>query len=380
MPRDDKKTKAELIAELDALRSTLLKTVPQSGPDDGSQPSLDELRAALEESEQRYRNLFENSVLGIYRTTPDGRILLANPALLRMLGYSSFDELAQRNLDWGDFEPRYSRERFKEKIEHEGKIIGLESAWVKHDGTTLFARENARVIRTVAGVPLYYEGTVEDITERRRAEEKLRLLLSDMSRVSERERVRAAARTSALAVENLHRALALLKAGEEGAEDFAKPRSLVERAARCILLVLAEIDPPGLDEHTLEMALESLIKQQNALVGGRFQFVDDCQPKPLDQDFGNLLLFAARELLLNVVRHARGAHCRLLVSKEGESVKLVVEDDGIGFDPILLESGTPTGLVSLQERLEATGGRLDITSTPGRGTCVVVVVPLSLTD
>ncbi len=64
---------------------------------------LKRAQQALRESEQRYRELFENSQLGIYRTTPDGRILLANPALLAMLGYASMEELAERNLEAGGF-------------------------------------------------------------------------------------------------------------------------------------------------------------------------------------------------------------------------------------------------------------------------------------
>jgi PAS domain S-box-containing protein len=61
------------------------------------------LGEALRESEEKYRNLFENVSAGIYRTTPDGRVLMANPALVRMLGYFSFDELASHNLEDKDF-------------------------------------------------------------------------------------------------------------------------------------------------------------------------------------------------------------------------------------------------------------------------------------
>jgi two-component system cell cycle sensor histidine kinase/response regulator CckA len=126
---------------------------------------------ALRESEERFRGVFENATIGLYRTTPDGRILMVNPALVHMLGYTSFEELAQRNLKEEGFEPEYPRSAFQQRIESEGQIIGLESAWVRRDGTTLFVRESARAIRDEAGNTLYYEGTLEDITERKRAEE-----------------------------------------------------------------------------------------------------------------------------------------------------------------------------------------------------------------
>jgi len=129
---------------------------------------------SLRESEERFKDLFENSPIGIYRTTPDGRILMANPTLLQMLGYSSFQELASRNLEEEGYAPDYPRNRFKAEMESNGEIKGLESAWMRKDGKVLFIRENAKAIRDDDGVILYYEGTVEDITERKKMEEVLR--------------------------------------------------------------------------------------------------------------------------------------------------------------------------------------------------------------
>jgi len=128
---------------------------------------------ALRASEERFRTLYEDSTIGIYRTTPDGRIQLANPALIRMLGYSSFDDLSTRSLEEEDYEPSYSRRQFVDSIERDGEVKGLESAWKRKDGTIFFARESARACRDAHGNTLYYDGTVEDITERKRAEEAL---------------------------------------------------------------------------------------------------------------------------------------------------------------------------------------------------------------
>ncbi len=130
---------------------------------------------SLRASEDRYRSIFDNAVIGIYRTTPDGRILAANPALVRMLGYGSFAELAERNLEEGGFEAGYSRTSFKQQIETEGKVTGLESAWTRQDGSTMHVRESATAIRDEAGNIRCYEGTIEDITERKHAEAARRL-------------------------------------------------------------------------------------------------------------------------------------------------------------------------------------------------------------
>ncbi|MBN1136893.1 MAG: PAS domain S-box protein, partial [Anaerolineae bacterium] len=139
-----------------------------------------EAEQALRESEERFRSLFENAVMGLYRTTPDGRWLMANPALLRMLGYSSFEELARHGVVSEATTRVYPRSTFMERVEQEGQVIGFEAAWPRADGSPLFIRESARVVRDQAGNTLYYEGTVEDITERKQAEAEREKLLADL--------------------------------------------------------------------------------------------------------------------------------------------------------------------------------------------------------
>jgi PAS domain S-box-containing protein/putative nucleotidyltransferase with HDIG domain len=125
---------------------------------------------ALQEGEERFRTLYENATVGLYRTTPGGSILLANPTLVRMLGFSSFEELSARNLETDGFEQSYARSEFLERVEGAGEVMGLEAAWTRKDGTRVFVRESARAIRDSEGRTLFYDGTVEDITERRQAE------------------------------------------------------------------------------------------------------------------------------------------------------------------------------------------------------------------
>lgn len=127
-----------------------------------------------QQAEIDFKSIFENAVLGIYRTTPDGKVLAANPTLVKMLGYSSFEELKKRNLEKEGFGPTYNRKEFKERLEREGEIKGLEAAWIKKDGSLLYIRENARVIKDENGNVLYYEGTIEDITDKKYAEKALK--------------------------------------------------------------------------------------------------------------------------------------------------------------------------------------------------------------
>lgn len=128
----------------------------------------------LRKSEERLRSIYENMTIGLYRTTPEGQILLSNPALLKMLGYDNFEELASRDLEKDVYSPTYERSAFKEQIERQGEILGLEAVWERKNGSYIHVRESAKVIRDVNGKTLYYEGSVEDISDRKQAEEALR--------------------------------------------------------------------------------------------------------------------------------------------------------------------------------------------------------------
>ena len=171
--RDDHKSKADLMRQLKALRKRVAE-LEQANCEQGDD--------GLGKSEAQFRQIFENTEVGVYRTTPDGRILMANPALVRMLGYSSFEELAQRNLEEEGYELKYSRSVFKEHTERDGRVVGLESAWIRRDGSTVFVIENSRAIRDEHGNTLYYEGTAENITERKEAEDKIKRAAEEWSK------------------------------------------------------------------------------------------------------------------------------------------------------------------------------------------------------
>ncbi len=128
----------------------------------------------LKESGARFKSLYENSTIGIYRTTPEGEILLANPALLDIVGYDSFEELKSVDLNTD-----YDREKFIDEIEKYGIVKDFESKWKTNDGSYINIVESARAVRNGKGKTLYYEGSVEDVTERVESERKL----SDLNNV-----------------------------------------------------------------------------------------------------------------------------------------------------------------------------------------------------
>ena len=129
---------------------------------------------ALRRSEERFRNLFEGVLEGVYQSTPEGRILAANPMLLRMLGLTNEAELNDVNIAKDLYVDPGTRRRLLEQLEQEGGIQNAEYELRRRDGEIITVLENARVIRDENGAVLYYEGTLTDITPKKRIEEQLR--------------------------------------------------------------------------------------------------------------------------------------------------------------------------------------------------------------
>ncbi len=131
---------------------------------------------ALLQAEEKYRSIFENAVEGIFQTTADGRYISANPALISIYGYESFEELRTNLTEIGRqlYVDPNRRAEFIRLMQENGAVWGFESQVYCKDGSAIWIRENARAIKDTSGALLYYEGTVENITERKQAEEALR--------------------------------------------------------------------------------------------------------------------------------------------------------------------------------------------------------------
>jgi PAS domain S-box-containing protein len=138
----------------------------------------------LRESEERYRRLFEDIPLGVYRTRPDGRILDMNHAGRKLFGFSEDGPLEGERI-----QDRYvhleDRQRFQELIAHEGVVRDFEVQMRRRDGEIIWASNDARAVRDRSGRVVFYEGAFDDITTRKRTEEDLRTRTEELATLLE---------------------------------------------------------------------------------------------------------------------------------------------------------------------------------------------------
>jgi two-component system NarL family sensor kinase len=204
-----------------------------------------------------------------------------------------------------------------------------------------------------------------------------RQLLADVMNAEERERRELA--------ESLHdHAIQSLLAARQDVEDALKSRSFPDldrvRAALTETLddlrgTIFELHPHVLQHAGLEPALKAVAERASRRGGFDVDLYLDYPQRHPDEA---LLLGAAREFLVNVVRHARASRVSVSLARDADGIVLVTRDDGVGFDPAAIDHSAASGhigLLSQRERIEASGGRLEIVSSPGAGTEVTVWLP-----
>ena len=133
---------------------------------------LDEKK--IKESEIQFRGIYENATIGIYRSLPDGKFVMVNPSLLKMLGIDNSEELLTGKKALSVYFKKFDAYNIRDILFKNGIIHGYESEWVKSDGTKINVRENAVVVKDIEGKIIYYDGTVEDITEHVKVEQLIR--------------------------------------------------------------------------------------------------------------------------------------------------------------------------------------------------------------
>lgn len=355
--------------------------------------NLRESRDNLEQSEERYRGLIEDCSEIIYQTDKKRFFAGVNKTMLNKLGFPSGELLGMR-ID--NILPDNEREKM---IKHTREVIengvdSIETKFLTKEGEVIYVEIKSTAMYDSKSNFIQARTYVHDITERKKAEEKINIyqgrlksLASELSFTEERERRHIAEELhdhigQTLAVIKM-KIQALRKLGssikQNGVLDEAQ--ELLEKTIHDTRSLTFELSPPALYEIGFEPAVERLTEQYQERHGIVVDFVNDGKSKPLGTDIRILLFKAVRELLANVVKHARAHKTKvLLVRGKNDDIRVEVEDDGIGFNvPEFRFLGSKTGgfgLFNMRERLEHLGGHLEIMSEPGRGSRFTLIAPL----
>ena len=347
----------------------------------------------LRESEERYRELADFLPQTVFEFDERGNFVFANRHGFQTFGYTLED--FDKGLSALQMLVPEDRDRAKENIQRAlsgEELGGNEYTALSKDGSTFpVIIYSAPIIHE--NKPVGLRGFVIDITERKQAEEKLlayqqelRSLASELSLAQEHERRRIATEVHDHVSQNL--VICRMKLGSlvEAARStrFAKPlneiQTLIKRLIDDVRSLTFEVSSPLLYELGLEAAVERLTEQMGEEHGVKFNFEDDGQPKPLDNDTRILLFQAVRELLINITKHAQARYARVHMERHDGDLRITVLDDGVGFDTSQISPGSKRikgfGLFSIRERLHQTGGHIEVKSKRGRGTQVTLTVPL----
>jgi PAS domain S-box-containing protein len=345
---------------------------------------------ALKTSEKRYRDLVDNALIGVYQSSLDGTILFANDSLMRMLEYSSFEDLASGKV-FRFYRDAHDRALFINLLKADGKVPAFEAEMVTKTG----AVKTVLLSASLDGELL--SGMVLDITERKKAEaairsakDRLQLLSRRLLEVQESDR-RMLAR-------ELHDEIGQMLTAAKIDLEVVRRSPLQENLAARLDSSVATLDqclrqvrnlslslrPSMLDDLGLVAALRWQLDHLSQRVGFHAQLIADEVPGRFHPDIDTACFRIVQEALTNVARHAEANNVEVELRVRGREILVSVRDDGGGFDVerALADAshGTTLGILGMQERVTLLDGKLEITSAGKLGTTVSARFPLRLAE
>jgi PAS domain S-box-containing protein len=340
---------------------------------------------APQRSEERYRELFENCRDAIYVHDLSGRYILVNRAAEQLSGYHREEILGKHYSNF--VAPRHlkeARENFCRKLDvpiettYEAEVVCRNGARIPVEVSSRMIYENGEAV----GV----QGTVRDITERKRAQEILQTYSHRLIEAQEVERQNIAQELDAEitnVLSGLREKLTSLQSQTE-----ARARSQVVEAIETVDEALVRIRDLSLDLRTSQLdelglaaALRWYVTRYTMRSGIEAEVIGDSAMGTLPHDVETACFRIMQEALANTARHSRATRATVQIERRNGQLHLAVHDNGIGFNSRKLLDGTTAarvpGLRGMQERALAIRGQIEINSRPGSGTDIILDVPLS---
>ncbi len=359
---------------------------------------------ALRQSEEKYRDIFNKTVEGIYRTTPAGRFFTVNPAFARICGYASPEEMREKVTDVANqlYANPEDRLQFQKLIAAEGEVKGFKAQFKHPTKGLVWISINSKALRDEQGNIQYYDGTIEDITDRKRAGEKLiasqkqlRDIAERQQRVREEERIMIAREIHdelGGGLAGLKMALSWLLTNIYNNVETGKERTalmnkihlsseLIDQLILIVRRIATDLRPSLLDDLGLIAALEWQLQEFTSRTEIQHEFVTALDYVNLEETTATAVFRIFQEALTNVLRHSRATKV-VVVLQEGErslfgdeNLVLEIRDNGKGITDEEILNPKSLGLLGVKERVLAFGGELSVCGEPGEGTALILKIP-----
>lgn len=374
-----------------------------------------QVEIALRAAEQDYRTLFDNVPIGLYRSSLDGRQLRANPALVALNGYASEAEMVTSVKDIATewyVDPK-RRAEFQQLLAEQGYITNFESEIYRYKSRErIWITESALLVTDKQGVPLYYQGTVQDITKRKQIEQEQEHLIAQLAK-SARLKDEFLANMSHELRTPLNSILGMAEALSDEIYGDLTPRQrkalgTIDASGRHLLSLINDIlDLAKVESGQIELNYSTV--DVDALCQSTVRLIQATAEKKkltvtVDLDPAVKLITAdgrrVKQILLNLLSNAvkftpeQGAITLQVIGVTGDDafVRFVVSDTGVGirqdamenlFKPFVqLDSslsrqydGTGLGLALVYRMVELHNGTVTVTSEVGKGSCFTVTLP-----
>lgn len=344
---------------------------------------------ALRQSQRELQGVIAHAPVGIFRKTPEGRILMANQTLVRMLGYECEADLLSLDVGRDVYYRSEAREKRIGMLLLGGDVSSGEVEFRRRDGSPIWVQWDARAVRGEQGEVLYLETFVSDVSARHRAAEELR---------ESRDRHEELARRILTAQESERRAVArglhdeigqvltsvrmAVEALGDAAPDEARAAALAECletidfAMSSVREMSLDLRPSVLDDLGLAAALRTYTDRVARRAGLRAIVRTRLGNRRLPPGIETVCFRIAQEALTNVARHARARNVMVDLRWSEGGAELEIADDGVGFDPLAARGRGGMGQLGMAERAQLVYGRVTIESQPLQGTRVVAWLPI----
>lgn len=389
---------AEILISLLFVRRNRLHWRSVLGLRGADQETIERKRAenALAESERLFRATFEQAAVGIAHVAPDGSFRRINQRFCDIIGYSQEEMLS------GNFQGITHPDDLEDDVGQVAQLLrgnintySLEKRYIRKEGDLVWASLTVSLVRNDAGAPQWFVSVIQDISERKHVEqelsayrERLKELASQLTVTEERERQRLATDLhdhvcQTLALMRLQLATLRKRITDPEAtsrlDEFSASLLQANQDTRHLMF---ELSSPTLNELGLAVAIAEWLEEEiEKRHGLKTEFQNIGFTQHLDADLRAVLFRNVRELLTNIVKHAQAQNVHVTLQQSGTTVRLVVQDDGIGFDPnhaIADKREHPGfGLFSIQERMVDMGGSMDVASALGEGCTVTLTLPVT---